>query len=89
LPSPPRPARDADAAIGDRVAALIPDDATLQLGIGAVPDAVLAALSARRGLRVWSEMFSDGVLAPDKAGALDGQQPRQLTYRCRRSIATP
>ncbi len=72
LSSPvPRAARDTDAAIGERAAALVPDGATLQVGIGAVPDAVLAALSARRGLRVWSEMFSDGVLALDKAGALD------------------
>jgi acyl-CoA hydrolase len=54
--------------IGDRVAALVQDGATLQLGIGAVPDAVLAELTGRRGLRVWSEMFSDGVLALDKAG---------------------
>jgi acyl-CoA hydrolase len=76
LPSPPeRPARDNSASIGDRVAALVPDGATLQLGIGAVPDAVLSALCGRRGLAVWSEMFSDGVLALHKAGVLDpGQQ---------------
>ncbi len=76
LPSPaPRPALDTSASIGGRVAALVRDGATLQLGIGAVPDAVLAALSARRGLRVWSEMFSDGVLALDKVGALDPGHP--------------
>jgi len=68
---PPRPVPEVCAAIGDRVAALVPDEATLQLGIGAVPDAVLAALSERRGLKVWSEMFSDGVLALEKAGALE------------------
>ncbi len=72
LPSPPpRPVRDTSLSIGRRVAALVPDGATLQLGIGAVPDAVLAALCERRGLSVWSEMFSDGVLALHKAGALD------------------
>jgi acyl-CoA hydrolase len=77
LPSPPsRPPCAASAAIGDRVAALVPAGATLQLGIGAVPDAVLAALTTRHGaLRVWSEMFSDGVLTLDKAGALDLGQP--------------
>ena len=77
LPSPPsRPPSAVSAAIGDRVAALVPAGATLQLGIGAVPDAVLAALTTRHGaLRVWSEMFSDGVLALDKAGALDLSQP--------------
>jgi acyl-CoA hydrolase len=72
LPSPPsRPRADAFAAIGERVAALVGDAMTLQLGIGAVPDAVLSALTDRRGLMVWSEMFSDGVLDLAKAGALD------------------
>jgi acyl-CoA hydrolase len=50
-------------------------EATLQAGIGAVPDAVLAGLARRRGLSVWSEMFSDGVLGLAKAGALDPDQP--------------
>jgi acyl-CoA hydrolase len=75
LPSPPtRPVTGVSAAIGERVAALVPDSATLQLGIGGVPDAVLAALRGHRGLRVWSEMFSDGVLGMAKAGALDPDQ---------------
>jgi acyl-CoA hydrolase len=71
----PASAASAAATIGDRVAALVPDAATLQLGIGAVPDAVLAALVERRGLTVWSEMFSDGVLDLAKAGALDSSMP--------------
>jgi acyl-CoA hydrolase len=76
LPSPPsRPVPETSAVIGDRVAALVQDGATLQLGIGAVPDAVLAALGQRQGLKVWSEMFSDGVLGLDKAGALDPAHP--------------
>ena len=75
LPSPVRrpPGPDA-AAIGEQVARLVPDGATLQLGIGAVPDATLAALTGRRGLRLWSEMFSDGLLDLDAAGALDHDQ---------------
>jgi acyl-CoA hydrolase len=77
---PPRPVPEACASIGDRVAALVPDSATLQLGIGAVPDAVLAALTGRRGLMVWSEMFSDGVLALDKAGALDPDHPVTASF---------
>ena len=81
LPVPPeRPPRDSSASIGDRVAALVPDGATLQLGIGAVPDAVLAALCGRRGLTVWSEMFSDGVLALHKAGALDPGHPITASF---------
>jgi len=72
LPSPaPRPPGEVCTAIGGRVASLVHDGVTLQLGIGAVPDAVLAALTGRRGLMVWSEMFSDGVLELAKAGALD------------------
>ena len=76
LPSPAeRPVSETSAGIGARVAALIGDGATLQAGIGAVPDAVLAALYRRRGLAVWSEMFSDGVLGLAKAGALAGGRP--------------
>src|SRR6202023_533776 len=75
-PSPPeRPPTETSALIGDRVAALIGDGATLQAGIGAVPDAVLAGLHGRRGVAGWSEMFSDGVLGLAKAGALDPGQP--------------
>ena len=62
---------DTSRDIGERIAARIKDGSTLQMGIGAVPDAVLNALSGRKGLRFWTEMFSDGVLALDKAGALD------------------
>ncbi|WP_307801175.1 hypothetical protein [Actinomadura violacea] len=70
LASPvPRPPGEVAHRIGERVARLVPEHATLQLGIGAIPDAVLASLLDRRGLGVWSEMFSDGVLALEKAGA--------------------
>ncbi len=62
---------DASRRIGELVAARIDDGATLQLGIGMVPDATLPGLSKRRGLTVWTEMFSDGILALDEAGALD------------------
>jgi acyl-CoA hydrolase len=66
--------------IGERVAALVPEDATLQLGIGAVPDAVLESLLSRRGLAIWSEMFSDGVLALEKAGALSPASPITASF---------
>jgi len=81
LPSPPSPpASDLYRSIGERVAALIDDGATLQLGIGGVPDAVLAALTGRQDLAVWSEMFSDGVLALDRAGALDPAAPVTASF---------
>lgn len=57
--------------IGDYIANLVPDGATLQLGIGAIPDATLERLVRRRGLRIWSEMISDGVLTLERSGALD------------------
>ena len=78
---------DVSAAIGDRVAARVGDGSTLQLGIGAVPDAVLSGLTGRRGLRVWSEMFSDGVLDLDRAGALDVSAP--LTSSVGTGLGTP
>ncbi|WP_238012306.1 acetyl-CoA hydrolase/transferase C-terminal domain-containing protein [Dactylosporangium sp. AC04546] len=68
------------AAIGDRVAALIPAAATLQLGIGAIPDATLGALLDRRGLRIWSEMFSDGALTLEKAGCLERDTPVTASF---------
>jgi len=81
LLSPGRaPVTDCSAAIAERVAALVPDGATLQLGIGAVPDAVLASLTERRGLAVWSEMFSDGVLGLAKAGALEAGRPVTASF---------
>lgn len=56
--------------VGERVASLVPEPATLQVGIGAIPDAALAALVGRRDLRIWTEMFSDGLLGLARAGAL-------------------
>jgi len=67
---PHRPVDEEQRAIGAHVAALVPDGATLQLGIGAIPDAALELLRARRGLRIWTEMLSDGVLGLERAGAL-------------------
>ena len=81
LPSPmERPVSDVFRSIGHRVAALVPDAATLQLGIGAVPDAVLAELTGHRDLTVWSEMFSDGVLTLERAGALDPGDPVTASF---------
>lgn len=48
--------------IGQYVADLIPDGATLQLGIGGIPDAVLRNLTDKRELGIHSELFSDGVI---------------------------
>ncbi len=62
---------DESMVIAERLAAMIEDGSTLQMGIGAVPDSTLKSLASRRGLRIWTELFSDGVLDLDAAHALD------------------
>ena len=66
--------------IGSRIADRILDGSTLQLGIGAIPDSVLSSLTSRHGLRIWTEMFSDGVLDLHKAGALDEELPITASF---------
>lgn len=61
-------------SIGRHVAGLIEDGATLQMGIGDIPDAVLAALKDHRRLGVHSEMFSDGLLDLVECGAITGEE---------------
>ena len=81
LPTAPRPRVDETAGrIGGFVAERVGDGATLQAGIGAVPDAAMLGLAARRGLRVWTEMFSDSVLALERAGALDRDVPVTASF---------
>ena len=60
--------------IGENVAALIPDGATLQLGIGAIPDAVLLFLGGKKDLGIHSEMFSDGVVFLAESGVITNSQ---------------
>lgn len=67
-PAPVSPEVD---RIGEHVAVRVGSGATLQLGIGAIPDAVVPRLTDRRRLGVWSEMVSDGILHLDDAGSLD------------------
>jgi acetyl-CoA hydrolase len=56
--------------IGGHIAELIPDGATLQLGIGAIPDAVLGFMDNKRDLGIHSEMFSDGVVRLVEKGVI-------------------
>ncbi|WP_378956588.1 acetyl-CoA hydrolase/transferase family protein [Pelosinus sp. sgz500959] len=65
---------DIEKAIGENVAGLIPDGATLQLGIGAIPDAVLLFLTDKKDLGIHSEMFSDGVVSLAEAGVITNQK---------------
>ncbi|MFN8012664.1 MAG: acetyl-CoA hydrolase/transferase C-terminal domain-containing protein [Holophagaceae bacterium] len=74
--SPAAPRGPVEEAIGRHAAALIEDGATLQMGIGAIPDAVLAALHSHRHLGLHTEMWSDGCLELLKSGAVDNSQKK-------------
>ena len=56
--------------IGDHVAQLVPDGATLQMGIGAIPDAALRRLTGKQDLGIHTEMFSDSAMALMRSGAV-------------------
>ena len=71
---------DVSRQIGELIAARVQDNSTLQLGIGAVPDAVLASLTQQKGLRIWTEMFSDGVLELYRRDALDREVPITASF---------
>lgn len=75
-----RPPDDAAGEIGQLVAALASDGATLQMGIGQLPDAALAHMNHRRSLGVWSELISDGIVGLDRAGALDRSRPVTASF---------
>jgi acyl-CoA hydrolase len=66
----PPPIGEVERRIGEEVARLVPDRATLQMGIGAIPDAVLAHLTDREDLGVHTEMFSDGLVVLAEAGVI-------------------
>lgn len=74
------PIDDDSARIGELIAARVHDGSTIQSGIGAVPDATLAGLRERRGLRVWTEMFSDQILELERVGALDQGTPITTSF---------
>jgi acyl-CoA hydrolase len=65
---------DIELAIGKHVAELVEDGATLQMGIGAIPNAVLAQLSNHKNLGVHTEMFADGVLKLYEKGIINGAE---------------
>lgn len=71
---PSAPLTDESRFIGDLIARRVPEGATLQTGIGAMPDAVMSALTDRKGLGIWTELMSDGALLLERAGALDPQR---------------
>ncbi len=78
LELPVEPADEVSLEIGRQVATLVPDGATLQLGIGRIPDGVLAALQNHHELGVHTEMLSDGVMRLFDGGVITGRQKTLL-----------
>lgn len=74
-----------EQAIASHIVPLIPERGTLQLGIGGIPNAVIAQLRGRDDLGVHSEMISDGVLDAVEAGVVTG---RHKTLHARKVITT-
>ena len=66
-------ADETNLRIGKYVAGLVKDGATLQMGIGAIPDAVLQCLGNHRGLGVHTEMFSDGIIPLVESGVITNE----------------
>ncbi|MBQ9418309.1 MAG: acetyl-CoA hydrolase/transferase family protein [Bacteroidales bacterium] len=69
----PKPG-EVELSIGRNCATLVADGSTLQLGIGAIPDAVLLSLSDKNDLGIHSEMFSNGVINLIKKGIINGSR---------------
>lgn len=67
----PKNLTDVEKQIGKNVAALVEDGATLQFGIGAIPDAVCAELAHHKHLGLHTEMWSDGAFKLIKEGIID------------------
>lgn len=67
---------DADIQIGKNVAELVEDGACLQMGIGGIPNAVLAQLGNHKDLGVHTEMFADGILPLVEKGVVNGKKKK-------------
>src|SRR5262249_48291053 len=78
-----KPARlgDTERAIARHVAALVPDGATIQIGICGVPQAILEALTGHRDLGVHSGMLCDGMVPLVEAGVITGARKSLDRYR--------
>jgi acyl-CoA hydrolase len=74
LEEPIAPFTELHMRVARNVASLIPDGATLQTGIGGIPEAVLHCLDGKRDLGIHTEMCSDGVIDPMVAGIINGER---------------
>lgn len=74
---PPAPVDDISLRIGQHVSELIENGATLQMGIGAIPNAVLSCLDGHKNLGVHTEMFSDGIIPLVEKGVINGKKKKK------------
>jgi len=73
---PASPITETEIAIGKHISNLVEDGATLQMGIGGIPNAALQFLSNHKNLGIHTEMFSDGILPLVKKGIINGSAKR-------------
>lgn len=78
---------DKEIAIGNHIAALIPDGATLQIGVGGIPNAVIRALSDHQHLGLHTEAMTDGVLPLLEKGVIDNSLKTVLPGKSVASLA--
>jgi 4-hydroxybutyrate CoA-transferase len=81
VPLAPARVTEVERAIAAHVAPLIPDGATIQIGIGAVPQAILEALAGHRDLGIHSGMLCDGMVPLAEAGVITGARKSLDPYR--------
>ncbi|KPP99113.1 MAG: Acetyl-CoA hydrolase [Bacteroidetes bacterium HLUCCA01] len=79
---------DADMRIGKYIAEIIEDGATLQMGIGSIPDAVLRCLDDHKNLGVHTEMFSEGLIPLIESGVVNNKNKRKHPGKVVTSFAT-
>lgn len=79
---PPPKIGDVQRRIGENIASLVRDGDCLQLGIGAIPDAVLLFLKDKKDLGIHSEMFSDGVVELIEAGVVTNERKQIDKGQC-------
>lgn len=72
----PAPLTEIEQQIGVHIAGVIDDGATLQMGIGSIPDAVLRCLGNHKDLGIHTEMFSDGVIPLVESGVVNNSQKK-------------
>ncbi len=78
--APNIPLNDTSLEIGSLIADRVANGSTLQLGIGAIPNAVIESMQKHQALKIWTEMFSDGVLGLVRNGAIDPESTLTASF---------